>query len=399
MNSRIFTFFRKALSGLSRARFPYTPLITVTLSKSALLHNLEQLRKICSVTPVLKSNAYGHGLIEVARILDTEGCPFLIVDSYFEALTLRNAGIVSPILIIGYTLTETIANNRLPEIIFSITGLDALSDLTESVSAHAPKSKPRIHLKIDTGMNRQGILANEIDIALEKLTTQLQTGNILLEGIFSHLSDADNTDNTFTLGQIKLWNTVVVKTEAILSEKRLPALKYTHIANSAGHAYAQQATANISRSGIALYGINENAPVDKILDLTPVLEMKTIVSGIKKISKGSMVGYSKTFESSKETTIATIPAGYFEGIDRRLSNIGSVKINEKFAPIIGRVSMNITTIDVSDLASSKRGTPVIIMSRNTSDKNSVENIAKSCNTIPYEILVHIPGHLRRLIVD
>lgn len=381
-----FRLLRTVFSRISRSRFSYTPLITITISKSALLHNLAELRKINPlVAPVLKSNAYGHGLIEIASILDSQGCPFLIVDSYFEAIILRRYGTNSPLLIIGYTPIGTICNNKLKNISFTVTSLDALRELS------AARCSATIHIKIDTGMNRQGIRIDEVDQAVQFIkSSEAISNHITIEGILTHLSDADNDDPTFTLKQISLWNEII---------KKFPPLRFIHIANSAGHAYIYQAAAsttsvsNVSRSGIALYGINEHAPIDKLVNLRPVLEMKTIISDVKKIKKGEEVGYGKSFIAPRDMTIATIPVGYFEGVDRRLSN------TEK---IVGRVSMNITTIDAGGYAENanlRRGDVFTIISKNPVDWNSVESMARKCETIPYEILVHIPGHLKRVVVD
>ena len=169
---------------LRKKRFQYEPLAEITISKDALLHNLETLRNLSggfSIAPVLKSNAYGHGLIQIAKILDRKECPFLIVDSYYEALVLRNEKIISPILIIGFTLPENIIKNRLKNIAFTIGSIQELEGIS-----HSLKEKKSFHLKIDTGMRRQGILPQELDKAFSIIERKK---NITLEGIFTHLAD------------------------------------------------------------------------------------------------------------------------------------------------------------------------------------------------------------------
>ena len=359
------------------------PLITISISNQAILENLESFRKMTShgvVAPVLKSNAYGHGLALVANILEKNApqSPFFVIDSYFEASALRNEGIRTPLLIIGYTSPETILKNKLANVICTVTSLDTLTKIAKG-------NKTKIHLKIDTGMKRQGVLIDEIDTAISLIKN---SKNITLEGICSHLPDADSvdkSDTSFTRIQIKLWNSIVKKFRA-----EFPTLTYWHLSNTDGHAFSNEIEANVSRLGIGLY----TKP-------SPVLEMKTIVTGIKKIKTGDKVGYSGTFTAQKDMTIATIPVGYFEGVDRRLSNKGVIKIhkNEKnyFAPICGRVSMNITTIDVSGIEGLSVGDQVIVFSSHKKDANSIEAVAKACDTISYEIFVHIPAHLKRIV--
>lgn len=356
------------------------PLINIEISRSALLHNFESFRQIKPeniVAPVLKSNAYGHGLIEVARILKNKAELF-IVDSYFEAEALRNNGIKNQLIVIGFTRPKTIENSRLKNIIFTVTSLEALYSINYPT---------KINLKIDTGMHRQGILPEEIDAAFKYMK---HSGKISLEGICSHFSDSDNQDNTFTLKQIEIWNKIVAKTK-----NEFPNIKYIHISNTYGHQYARIIEANTSRLGIGLYGLAEIEG----LNLKPVLEMNTIITSIKNIKKGETVGYNNTYEAPQDMKIATIPVGYFEGFNRRLSNKGFVKINEKFAPIIGRVSMNISTIDVSGIENLKLEDKVNVISSNTMDKNSICYMTKLVDTITYELVIKIPQQLKRVVVD
>jgi alanine racemase len=398
---------------------------------------------------VLKSNAYGHGLILVAQVLEKETekektrpshIPFFVIDSYFEARALRHQDIHTALLIIGYTSTQTMVANRLKNIRFMVGSLETLRALALALTLPSMAPGTRrfgrklpviIHLKIDTGMRRQGILTEEIDEALAIIgkinsakKNKKNKTKIILEGIATHFADADNADRTFTNTQIAEWNAAVKKVKA-----QFPSLAYWHASNTAGHGYtnmdkntttndnANTILANVSRLGIGLYGIGEGQGerLEKNLhhQLKPALEMTTIVSGIKHIKKGETVGYSRTFTAPHDMTIATIPVGYFEGLDRRLSNKGFIKIIKKetchnfFAPIIGRVSMNITTIDVTEIVRHipelGEGYPVTIISAPTqsermTDKNSVAAMARLCDTIPYEILVHIPAHLKRILI-
>ena len=419
------------LTWLSRRRFPYQPLISVEISRERLLHNLrefqtavQKLKPGVSIAPVLKSNAYGHGLFEVAEILEKSSIfnlqssipkiPFFVVDSYFEAVALRVHGIKTPLLIIGYTRPETIARSSLRDTAFTVTSLDTLRQFAEDEPdcPEAPERDAhgrcpirrfhhaRIHLKIDTGMRRQGILPEEADEAI-----QIIQGNpsLVLEGICTHFCDADDADGSFTEGQINLWDRKVKKFKAAF-----PHLRYIHAAATDSSLLSKDIAANVVRLGIGLYGLSENASLNQKLALEPVLEMKTLLTGVKKLKSGETVGYGNTFKADKDMAIASIPVGYYEGLDRRLSSRpkneprGFVQVGPSRipCPIIGRVSMNISTIDVSAVPNAVAGMEAVVISNNANDPNSIDSIAKkSGGTITYEIAVKIPAHLKRTVVE
>jgi len=413
--------FKGILSKISR-HSSYDPLITVEISRSRLINNLNEFRKIAPwnnkkdrigmIAPVLKANAYGHGLVEIAGILEKEkNIPFFVVDSYYEAAVLRHHGIRKHILIMGYTRSETIRNSS-GGTAFTVTSLDVLKKIGKiryapwdwetggaggRISAFLPRLKRahRIHLKIDTGMHRQGILPSEIDEAVEIIRS---SPSIDLEGICSHLSDADNADDSFTEGQISVWNKIVKKLK-----QEFHTIKYVHLSNTDGHRFVSDINANVSRLGIGLYGLTENPTLLAKVKIQPVLEMKTVITSKKTLKVGEHVGYGNIFTATKDMIVATIPMGYSEGLDRRLSNIGSVMVNvgamQKLCPITGRVSMNMSSIDVTSVPDVKLEDEVIVISKDPAAANSVVSLAKLCGTIPYEIVVKIPEHLRRVVVD
>ncbi|MCX6716140.1 MAG: alanine racemase, partial [Candidatus Taylorbacteria bacterium] len=288
---------RRLLYWLSRKRFPYEPLISVTISKQRLLHNLNEFRKLIPhgvIAPVLKSNAYGHGLLEIANILKNDPkIPFFVVDSYFEAVALRARGIKKPLLVIGYTRPRTIIESELRNTAFTITSIDTLKALRDV------NSTIYVHLKIDTGMRRQGILIEEVPYAKEILEkNQL----ISLQGICTHLCDADNPDETFTEIQTDHWNKVVAE-----FKNAFPHIWYFHAAATDGSRLSEDIHANVVRLGIGLYGLTGNEDLNKTLDLLPVLEMTTIITGMKMLLRGETVGYGNTFKAEDDLCIATIP--------------------------------------------------------------------------------------------
>jgi alanine racemase len=243
------------------------------------------------------------------------------------------------------------------------------------------------HLKIDTGMHRQGILISQLSEALELIKSNT---NIVLEGVCSHLADADGENTSYTEEQVSKWENVVS-----VIKKEFSGIKYFHLTNTAGASYNNLAQTNVARIGIGLYGFSTST---KQLDLRPALEIISIISSIKNISKGDKVGYNGTFIASKDMKIATIPLGYQEGLDRRLSNKGFVKIKNKFCSIIGLISMNITTIDVTHIPDLKLEDEVLVISKNSEDKNSIESIIRLVNTSRYEVLIRFPQYLRRMLV-
>lgn len=379
-----------ALIHTLRTRFrsqTHDPLIEVCISRTAILHNLHTYQKqfpTLTFAPVLKSNAYGHGLVPVAHILKNEHVAFFVLDSFYEAVILRKNGIKTPLLVIGYTPTATILNSRLQNVAFTITSLEHLHTIAKET-----QKVIHLHLKIDTGMHRQGILPEDLDASIALIHTNR---NLVIDGICSHFGDADNTDDTYTKKQIGVWETIVKK-----CTHAFPSLRYTHLAATAGTSYTDAITANVARLGLGLYGINPSPNVS--LSLRPALSLHTAISSVRSVQAGESVGYNATYTAEEPRTIATIPVGYAEGVDRRISNSGFVSVGNTTCPIVGRVSMNITSIDVSACASCTIGDSVTVISNNPVEKNSIVSIAKACDTIPWEILVHIPQYLRRTVVD
>jgi len=364
----------------------YNNLVEIRLSKGNLQHNLHTFQNLYDkvlIAPVLKSNAYGHGLIQVAEILDHEDIPFMVVDSYFEALLLRKNKIKTPILIIGYTLLDNLTYRRLKDVSYAITSLQQLRLLSQKL-----KQPVTIHLKINTGMNRQGINIDEVDEALKIIDNHKFLN---LEGIFSHLANADDASHQQNAKQIKLWNDLIDK---IKLQKRF--IKYIHFAASAGIKFSSNVRANIARIGLGLYGVEQN---NDQYNLKPVLAMYTYLTRVAHLFPDASVGYGGTYQAEQPVTIGTIPVGYYEGLDIGLSNRGMVKIRDKFCPIVGKISMNITTIDISKLGDLNFEEQVEVISCRFEDTNSVTKMAVLANKIPYEILVHIPERLKRIIVE
>jgi len=363
----------------------HEPLITVSISKENLLHNLRTYKEAYpeqAIAPVLKSNAYGHGLVVIAELLDQEDIAFFMVDSLYEAEVLRRAGIRSRIVVMGYVRPEAIVLSRLPKTDFAIVDIEQLRTLAKDV--YAPV---RLHIKLDTGMHRQGLLPDQLGEAIQSITSN---PHLLVVGVGTHLADADNIDTSLTEKQLRLWDSLLTKARDAFN-----SIEYSHAAATKGVRTSKTHPMNVLRVGMGLYGC-DTAPGDT-LPLKPVLSMRSFITSIRDIPKSDTVGYNATFQAARPSRIATVPAGYYEGVDRGLSNVGSLQVNGIACPIAGRVSMNMTTIDITD-TDTKRGDPVTLISSNPEDPNSVLSMARLAGTTPYVILAHIPTHLYRTVV-
>jgi len=378
------TFFRY----IRKSKYHYASLVEVRIFGDRIRSNYEAFQRMLPsgvrVAPVLKSNAYGHGLLQVARCLRESNVPFLAVDSYYEALTLRNEGVQAPLVIIGYTAQENIYQKNLLDVAFTLISKEEIAEISKKLSFSR-----RIHIKIDTGMHRQGILPEDCN---EVIALVRKNKNILLQGISTHFADADTVNSAYTQQQITTWNTIVAQWR-----NAFPYIQFFHAAATCGIFFSQAIDANVMRLGIGLYGIAPCNHAHKLV-LQPALEMRSAISSVKYIQPGESVGYNCTYTTTNAIRIATVPVGYFEGIDRRLSSKGWVQVRGVLCPIIGRVSMNIISVDVSEVQNVRIGDSVTVMSAEPQEKNSIESIARICETIPYEILVHIPAQLRRKIV-
>lgn len=379
------------LSMLAFLRKPYRHLNKILVSAQALQHNYRQLQtahpeaKIC---PVLKSNAYGHGFATVAPIFDSFGAPFLVVDSLYEAYELQKIKVKTPILILGYTHPDNFKVKRLP---FHYAVFDLAT--AETLNTYQPDSS--IHIFVDTGMSREGITLAELPSflqALKKLT------RLKVVGLASHLADADNPTSThFTELQLANFRTALA---LILQAGFDPP--WRHLANSPGSFKISDPICNMVRVGLSSYGLYPLKSADpgyKNLTLQPALKFISTLGQIKQLAKDVKVGYSGTFTSSKSMTVGIVPAGYYDGVDRRLSNKGVFRIRGIVCPIIGRVSMNMTTIDISGVPHPKVGEEVEIYSDELSAPNSLTKAAATANTLHYELLVHLAESVKRQITN
>lgn len=368
----------------------------IEVSKKALKHNYLFFQKLLNgpaIAPVLKSNAYGHGLKLVGKFVDREiKPPFIIVDSLYEAYELQKDKIKTPILIIGYTFPENFNTfRRLKNLHFLVYDKATL----EALNKYQPGCS--IHLKIDTGMGRLGLQPKKVKnfIKLLKKYNQVQ-----VEGIYSHLSQAKiPKKKAFTLKQIKAFKNAIHQFEAAGFRFR-----WKHIAATAGSLLKKDPEFNLVRLGLGFYGYSPFTPRTKFgkmltRNLKPALKLISHLVQIKKIKNGSEIGYGGTYKATRDMTIGILPIGYYDGLDRRLSNIGKVRMGNKLCPIIGQVCMNVTIIDISSLAQPRVGQRVIIYDSQKEAGNNISNSAQAINTIPYVLLARLSETTRRVLVS
>ncbi len=397
-------------------RFRYEPLARIIIRRDRLLHNLAAFQARApgvAVAPVLKSNGYGHGLVPVAQIFAgaPRPAPFFCIDSYAEALVLRNEGIRTPLLTIGYAPLENIMRCALKDVAFGVMSIEELRRL--AAAARGARRRPiAIHLKIDTGMHRQGILPEELGEALAVIARANAGGRptIALQGAYSHLADADAADagaapagtrvSPLTKTQIARWNAAAREIKERAAREGMPPVRYFHLANTAASGRAGEMDANVMRVGIGLYGTSADPSHTQAADalgLLPALELRARVTSVRKIAAGESVGYNATFVAKRAMTVATISVGYAEGVDRRLSNKGFVQVCGVPRPIVGLVSMNITSVDVSRAPAPKLDDEAVVVSAERGAPNSMENIARLCDANPCELFVHLSDRVRRVV--
>ncbi|HSX05658.1 MAG TPA: alanine racemase [Candidatus Saccharimonadales bacterium] len=362
----------------------------ISVSRSALLHNIGVFERLSGqqVIPVLKGNAYGHGVQLVAKALKDRKLAYIAVDGYFEALRIREVS-KQPVLIMGAVAPENFAKLRYDHFAFVVQDEATIHALGET-GKHI-----KVHLECNTGMNRYGATSGELT-TLTKLI--LRYKNLKLEGVMSHLADADGDDPAAVSQAVAVFDACV---EAVHAAGANPSL--IHIAQSAGSLKAHSKYANTVRLGIGTYGINPfpaGHPLHRQLqnELRPALQLTSTITHIIDLQKGDKVSYNYTFTAPKAMKIGVLPLGYYEGVNRAFSNTGIVKIGDQFTPIVGRVCMNHTMISLEGIEA-QVGDQVVVYSSDPSDQNSIDQLAAQHNLFNYNLLTALSPDVRRALVD
>lgn len=371
----------------------YEVLNEIIVSQDALRHNYHYFtgKAHTHVAPVLKSNAYGHGLTQIGQFVDSAiSSPFICVDSLYEAYTLYDIGVTTPILIMGHTDPRNFDVWKKLPFIFGVSDIGTL----RALGKYQPGA--RVHLKIDTGMHRLGLQFPDLLSCIEVLK---EYKSLKVEGVFSHLSQADEPKKlTYTKNQIGAFK----KMTSVLEDAG-HTFRWKHISATAGAELIDDPYFNLVRIGLGLYGYSPFGPHTKEgreqrRVLKPALTLVSHIAQVKEIDVGSKVGYGGTYTAKQKEKIAILPLGYNEGISRALSNKGEVSIQGIPCPIIGRVSMNMTTVKLTRKVKAAGGEPVTVITPHAHSPNSVYQMARLMDTVPYEVLTSLHPSIRRRLV-
>lgn len=364
------------------------------INLDALEKNFRNIRKKVpenvDIMAVVKADAYGHGAIECSRLLINAGASRLGVATIEEALELRRAGISEPILILGYIPEREIPCALAEDITLTVYSKETALKISNAAKEFGKYAK--IHIKIDSGMGRIGFMPDEKGLLEVYETVNLPY--IEPEGIFTHFATADEADKEFTKLQAARFTAFIDR----LKEKGV-SFPVIHAANSAGIIDFENLYFNMARAGIILYGLYPSGWVKKEnLALFPVMSIKSVVSHVKKVPKGTPISYGRRFVTEAESVMATIPAGYADGYIRKMSNGGRVIIKGRFAPVRGTICMDQFMVDVTDIADVSLGDEVILMGGSGKNYISADELAKIQGSISYEVTCLIGKRVPRVYI-
>ena len=379
------------------------PITWAEVNLDAYAHNIRELRRIsrppARLMAVVKANGYGHGSVEVAREALQNGAQYLGVARIDEAIPLRQAGLEVPILIFGYTppdLAPLLIDYELTQTVYSISTASALSE-----QATRKGKKIIIHLKVDSGMGRLGFLlaaTNDTrdDIATRNSVRAIETisrlPGLTVEGIFTHFATADSAEKSYANMQLDRFMDLLTRLQKQGLE---PPIR--HAANSGALIDMPDSHLDMVRPGIATYGLHPSDEVNKSrVDLRPVMSLKTRVIHLKRVPPGFNISYGITFQTKNHTTIATVPVGYADGFNRLLSSRGHMLVHGQRVPIVGRVCMDLTMLDVGEVSGVALEDEVVVFGEQGKGAVTADEIASSLDTINYEIVSTITARVPRI---
>lgn len=372
-----------------------SPLVWAEVDLKAIAHNIRELRRITNpkarFMAIVKANAYGHGIIEVARQSLENGAEALGVGNIEEGIQLRKAGINAPVLIFGYTSPVHVKKLIEFDLTQTVYSYETSRALSEAVAAYGKKIK--VHIKVDTGMGRLGLLRGIKDNSLSEVESISRLPMLELEGIYTHFATADKSDRSYAGKQFEIFMD-------FLNQLRIAGLEIpvTHAANSAAIINMPETHLDMVRAGISIYGLYTSKEVDRsIIKLKPAMELKTKIIHLKKVPAGFKVSYGTTYETEEPTTIATVSIGYADGLNRLLSSKGRMLVcGGQSAPIVGRICMDLTMLDVGKIPEIAIGEEVVVFGKQGNASISVDEIASTINTINYEVISTIMERVPRI---
>jgi alanine racemase len=360
----------------------------VEIDISNILHNIKTLKGLIGrkvkFMAVVKADAYGHGAVAVSKFI-SKLADHLAVATVGEALELKQSGIRLPILILSETPSHAVmevARNEFTQTVYTLSFAKALSTAAKKIGKTV-----KVHIKIDTGMGRVGVRPENFSTLFKEIT---RLPNVKIEGIYTHLARAEE-ENGFTGKQLKLFRSALsgIDTRGLI----------LHAANSAGALYHKGSRLDMVRIGLAMYGLYPPGGKRGVVKLKPALSFKTRVVYIKKVPAGTPLSYGSTYITRKAVNIATLPVGYADGIPRSLSNKGHVLIRGRRYPIVGRVCMDLTMVDVGSNNNVKTGDEAVLIGSQGRESISADEVAALANTISYEIICGIGKRVPRVYVN
>lgn len=338
------------------------------------------------VIAVVKANAYGHGAMPVARAALQAGATRLAVHRAVEGAELRRAGIQAPILVMGYTPpdgAQLVAENNLTPSLITAEFASALSGQAQALGRSIP-----VHIKVDTGMGRYGLLPPEVVPFAQSL---LQLPGLRLEGLFTHFATADALDPVHTLAQLSVFEEVIAGLEA--AGIHIPLV---HAANSAAAMRLPQAHFNAVRPGIAMYGMNPSSEWPPVFEIRPALALKSRISRVRRLPAGTGISYGRTFITPEEMEVGLVPVGYGDGYHRILSNKSVVLVHGKRARLLGRVCMDQFVIDLRGIPGVQQDDEVVLVGSQGDERISAEEVAALAGTINYEVTTSLLPRVARV---
>ncbi len=356
----------------------------------AIQARLEDTTEYCAV---VKADAYGHGEKFICQKLYEMGIRFYAVSSFEEAVRVRGYCPEGEILILGYTAPECAPLLAEYDILQAVVSLEYAKELA-SFAEHAPV---RCHVALDTGMGRIGLKASETELCTGQLKEISSLSGLKLEGLFTHfaVADEDDAENiAYTVQQQKTFFTV-----ANAFQKETAPLKHVHCMNSAAILYRNMPESTLARAGIIMYGLMPNANLAVPLELKPVLSFKSRISHIKEVHAGDCISYGRTYQAKETRKIATVTIGYADGYSRLLSNKGEMLVNGIRCHITGRVCMDQTMIDVTDVPDVKAGTVVTLIGSDGQEQITADDLAGMYGTIGYETVCDISKRVPRIFLQ
>jgi alanine racemase len=363
------------------------------IDHAALRWNLLQIKKTVGprvkILAMVKANGYGHGGVEVARTLASAGSDAFGVATVEEGIELRRAHISKPILVLAGAYHEQLDQYLHYKLIPVIHEAATLTAFDKSLQAR--RTKLKFQLEVDTGMGRIGFLMSDIESWLPLLG---QLKGLKLDGLFSHFSDAETANEKYTGAQLKLFHRAL---ELLHRAKIFPSA--SHMAKSAALITVPASHLTMVRPGLILYGMYPAPRMKKQIALKPVLSWRSRIIQLKTVATGSCIGYGRTFVTKRNSQIATLPVGYADGYRRLFSNRAAVLVRGQRAPVVGRVSMDLTTIDVTDIRNVQQGDEVVLLGRQENAEISADEMADWANTISYEIFTSIGARVPRIHID